>query len=355
MSRTHILARSGLVMALLAGVAVLLAVGLPAMLARGADHGDAPFAATDGRLDIADVYAFKSGANTVLIMTVNPDAGVISPTTLRPGVRYEIAIDNDGDSMEDIVYQLKTSNSVPQNVVLKRVTGSGGGPAVARGMAETIIPVSGGGSLFVGLRDDPFFADVAGIFAAVGGGPAPSGPDNFAGQNVSAIVLEVPSLQLTDTGPTIRVWARTVSKGKQVDRKGLPGINTFLIPSGSKDDFNATKPEDDVATWSTDVEASIQFLSGLDGSGCSGAEAAFIRSLLLPDVLILDTSSSAGMVPALNGRQLAEDVVDFALVVLTGGLCTANPPPNTPVLSSDGVPINDKTFLGVFPYLATPH
>ncbi len=136
---------------------------------------------------------------------------------------------------------------------------------------------------------------------------------------------------------------------------GLPAIATVLIPDGSEDAYNAGQPLHDVANWSAAVEASLTALSGLDGSGYSSAEAAAIASLLLPDVLTLDTSSAAGFVPGLNGRQLADDVIDFELFVVTGGLGTDNSPAGTAVLDSDCVDANDLSFSTSFPYLAAPH
>ncbi len=131
---------------------------------------------------------------------------------------------------------------------------------------------------------------------------------------------------------------------------GIPAIATVLIPDGSEDAYNATNPADDFAAWSADVEASLLTLSGLDGTPYSPAEAAIIRGLLVPDVLTLDTSSSAGFVPGLNGRQLADDVIDFELFVVTGGLFGGSA-----VLDSDCVDANDVDFLSSFPYLADPH
>ena len=352
-----------------AGLAVALAVVLPATQAHSADHLDAPLASADGRTDINDVYAFQSpdpDVNTVLIMTVNPDAGVLTPDTFDHKTKYRFLIDNNGDISPDLTLEVKfgkpKKNGV-QQVEVKAKAAKGASKA-AKKMAKGIkgkgktgqdIPLKNGGALHAGTFDDPFFADVAGIVSAIGGAPVFTG-DNFAGKNVSGIVLEIPSAALVDGGgPVISVWSTTSKKKNTIDRMGKPGINTLLIPAASKDTFNASAPIGDVVTWSADVEASISFLSGLDGSGCTPGESAFIAGLLLPDVLTLDTSSAAGFVPGLNGRQLSEDVIDFELVVLTGGLCTVNLPDETAVLTSDGVPANDVGFPGSFPYLASPH
>ncbi|MFQ6019403.1 MAG: DUF4331 family protein [Dehalococcoidia bacterium] len=319
---------------------VLLVVGVAPRFSGAADHVDAPLVTADGRIDINDVYAFHPGDpqdidTTVLVMTVNPFAGAVSGTTLRPGARYEFLIDTDGDAVQDIAYRMKFSGGEIQKVHLKKAVGKkalkgGGGDKIAKGRVEETILLEDGGSLFVGLRDDPFFFDLLAFLGADGRTFCDGGEvDFFADANVTAIVLEMPT---ADLGPSddIGVWARVV-KGKQVERMGRPVINTVLIPTGSKDAFNATEPADDVATWTTDVAASLTGLGG--GSGLAG--------VLLPDILTTDTSVDTGF---LNGRNLDDDVIDASLDLVTGG-----------GLTTDCVDANDVSFLTTFPDLAEPH
>jgi hypothetical protein len=347
-------------------VMIAFAVGLAALPTRAADHLDAPGVKADGRTDINDVYAFRSptnSANTVLIMTVNPAAGVFtnSPTTFHPNATYEFLIDGNGDAKPDTEIEIdfgKVKDGGVQNVEVEI-----DGPhreVEAEGRTGRTIRISGGGKLRAGVFDDPFFFDLAafnagGAFCPGAGGPN-SGINFFLGLNVSAIVLEVPSAWL-DSDSNIGVWARTVLGGNQIDRMGRPAINTVFIPpnpfeAGStlpgnpEDMFNATKPKDDVATWKAEVVNTLLALSALDGSPYSAAEADGIAGVLLPDILTIDTSSSAGFVTGpLNGRQLADDVIDLELVVVTGGF------PGTPAISTDCV-VNDSAFSGSFPYLA---
>src|SRR3989337_2990485 len=93
------------------GLAVIALILGPATIStRAADHLDAPLVAADGRIDINDVYVFQSPsnpANTVLVMTVNPAAGLLSGTRLRPGAQYEFLVDTTGDAVQDIAYRLK--------------------------------------------------------------------------------------------------------------------------------------------------------------------------------------------------------------------------------------------------------
>lgn len=334
-------------------VAAAMIVGLSAATIGAADHLDAPLIQQDGRTDINDVYAFTNGDNTVMVMTVNPLAGVLNGTDLRPNSPYEFVIDNDGDYVEDVVYRVQASGSGTQAITLYDVGGQT--PRIARGTSEASIPVWGGGSLYVGLRDDPFFFDLVAfqdqVLGAGGSRTFCDGNENdfFAGANVTAIVLEVPSSNLTADSATVNIWGRTADRNGMIDRMGKPALNTVLVGSGNKDAYNATTPANDVAAFSTEFQNSLLFLSGLDGSGYTADEAEFITSLLLPDVLTLDTTSDAGFTTGpLNGRQLAEDVIDFELFVVTGGL-GAN---GSPVLTSDCVDTNDVPFLATFPYLA---
>ncbi len=345
--------------ALLLLVAAAMIVGVSASAIGAADHLDAPLVQQDGRTDINDAYAFINGENTVMVMTVNPLAGVLNGTTLRPYAQYEFVIDNDGDYQEDIVYRVQAgapNGNGQQPIFLYDLDSAT--PRQANGVSESVIPTWGNGSLYVGLRDDPFFFDLVAfqdqVLGAGGSRTFCDGNENdfFAGANVTAIVLELPSSYLTADSDTINIWTRTADRTGMIDRMGKPALNTVLIPSGSKDAYNATVPANDVAAWSDQFEANLLALSGLDGSGYTAAEAEFVASLLLPDVLTLDTTSTAGFTTApLNGRQLAEDVIDFELFVVTGGL-GAN---GSPVLTSDCVDSNDVPFLASFPYLAPAH
>ena len=86
----------------------------------------------------------------------------------------------------------------------------------------------------------------------------------------------------------------------------------------------------------------------------SDAQAAALASVLIPDVLVYSRSST---LPApLNGRALADDVIDVELNVTTGGdpldlFANRNA---TGAVPGDGVgPHTD--YLAHFPYLGKPH
>lgn len=329
-------------------LALALAFGLVAAPARAADHLDAPGLTPPGgdtRLDITDVYVFQSPTNpdnTVLIMGVNPLAGNLNNGTFRSGAAYDIKIDSNGDAKEDLTYRIRFStpnNSLVQQVRLFSEGGEGhdNDNPIARGKTDQDITIPGGGMLRAGVFDDPFFFDLNAFLAVDFCNP---GENFFAGLNISAIVLEVPSSWLG--GSNIGVWARTVLNEKQVDRMGRPAINTVFIPnnpfepSGSepsqKNAFNAGKPQADRRNFRAEVVDTLTIFYPGDPTTVNA-----LANILLPDILTVDTSNPAGF---LNGRGLADDVIDAELALVTNGAVT-----------TDCVG-NDSAFPGSFPYLA---
>lgn len=342
--------------AVMAVVMLAMVLGLAALGAGAADHLDAPMVKTDGRLDINDVYAFAHGGNTVLVMTVNPAAGVLSPTTLRgvPGTRYEFAIDNDGDYAEDLILRVRADR--PRKSGAQRVQlywqdlDAGTQRRIGAGMSENNLSLRTGGWFYVGLRDDPFFFDLQAFRDVVGGAGGSrtfcdaNTVDFFKGFNGTAIVVEIPSSLLDSDDGIINVWARTINRMNVVDRMGKPALNTVFIDSADKDAYNGTVPADDAAMWGDRFDAVLKLFGGYDD-----ATADVITGLLLPDVLTLNTASTDGFVGSLNGRQLDEDVIDFELTVVTGGIT------GTPGIPGDCVDANDNAFMATFPYLADPN
>lgn len=299
---------------------------------QAADHLDSPSVAADGRLDVNDLYAFQSpenASNTVIIVTVNPRAGVLpnSPGTFNSRGIYNIHVDNDGDAREDVSFKLyfsRARGNRPQRVIMLRENNR----VAASGSTGRTLSVRGGGKLATGIFDDPFFFDSEVLQGM------PDMMDNFAGFNISAIVLEVPSSSLG--GPNIGIWATTSDRRGQFDRVGRPAINTVLIPTGRKNEFNRADPVDDFADFGADVQASIE---GLNGGDTPTAIAQ--TAILLPDILTFDTSSAMGF---LNGRRLEDDVIDAELQLLTGD-----------PMATDDIDANDAAFSNTFPYLAAPN
>jgi hypothetical protein len=320
---------------------LLLFTSWPASRATAADHLDAPDLRVQGQggRDLNDVYVFQSPnnpANSVLVMTVNPFAGMVNPAgtmsrrTFDPTVEYQFQIDNNGDAVADVTY---ATTFIPAVAGVQTLTSTRNGVPIAMGNTRTDLSVAGGGMLHAALFEDPFFFDLIGF----NNGLNFTGDDTFAGADTSAIVLEIPSTQLQNGANTnIGVWARTLVGGVQIDRMGRPAINTALIPSGMKDAFNQGMPANDTANFGDEVLTSLLSLNGGNAT-----HASQIRDLLLPDVITFDTSSPNGF---LNGRRLQDDVIDAVLATVSNGGVT-----------TDMVGSNDAAFRGVFPYLAAPN
>src|SRR5687767_11783191 len=180
---------------LIYGVLVLtLVFGLFAAPASAADHLDAPGLTPPGgdtRLDITDVYVFQSPSNpenTVLIMNVNPLAGVLNDGTFRANAVYAFKIDSDGDAKEDVTFRIKFSQ--PDESLVQRVMlgadGLGMHNPIAKGKTDQDIAIPGGGMLRAGVMDDPFFFDLEGFLALDFCAPGDTRPNFFAGLNVSS-------------------------------------------------------------------------------------------------------------------------------------------------------------------------
>jgi hypothetical protein len=195
-------------------------------------------------------------------------------------------------------------------------------------------PVDAGGiRVFAGARSEPFFADIEGALH----GFQWTGHDDFAGNNILSIVLEVPDGMLGG-GPVIGVWA-TISLPqdgtfRQMDRGGNPTINPFITPDGEKDLYNSRQPVDDVANylgpWSKVLEK----------GGYPPEEARQGALMFLPDVLRYDRSRPVAYP---NGRHPTDDVYSFRFAWLTNGKV----PPT-------GLTPHDD-LLNAFPYLGQPN
>ena len=353
--------------AVFAGITLLVVVLWPSGPSEGADHAEAPGVMGDRAADINDIYAFRSPENPdnlVVALTVNP---LTAPpenlgSDFATDVAYEIHVDNTGDLIADATVSVTFAGGEFTVAGLgDPITGAVTPASIDATPAAAQITESGGIRVFAGQRDDPFFFDLVGYTNFVSGpfvpaaGLRPAGEDpsdTLAGLNVSAIVIELPITALTgaetsDTG-VIRAWATTSRDGARVDRMAIPAINTVLIPSDSKDAFNQGDPVNDEATFRAESEATIQglrdavdaVLGAQDGGPLGDLDAAAVAGAPIPDVVTIDFSQPVGFT---NGRTLTDDVIDVALALVL----------NRTV--GDAVDGNDVSFLSTFPYLAPPH
>ncbi|MGQ0849978.1 MAG: DUF4331 family protein [Actinomycetota bacterium] len=323
-----------------AALSVGVAAGPAGLLA--ADHLDAPGLTPpggDSRLDINDVYAFQSPANSdnaVLIMSVNPAAGALTGQTgFHPDAIYEFLADVDGDAKPDdwARFTFGPADGSGQQDWRAKFKGQNGPVHGMTGVTTDL----GLAKITAGTFDDPFFFDLVNFLSV---DFSCSDESNFfLGLNTLAIVLEFPRAELSGT---VGIWARTMLGDQQIDRMGRPAINTVFIPnnifepSGSepsqRNAFNSGKPQHDQRDFRGEVVDTLEIFYG-----AANPTVEVLTDILLPDLLTVDFSSAAGF---LNGRQLADDVIDIELGIVTNGLVT-----------TDCVG-NDSAFGGAFPYLA---
>ena len=268
-------------------------------------------------------------------MTVNPFAamvnpfGTVSPRTFDPAVEYQFRVDNNGDAVADVTYATTFSPAVGGVQTLNMTRN---GAAFATGNTGTNISTSGGGRLHAALFDDPFFFDLVGFNNNFNF----TGTDTFKGADVSAIVLEVPSSDLG--AQNVGIWARTLVGGNQADRMGRPAINTALIPSARKDEFNLGLPANDPANFGNRRSSTTSRLS-----------MAVMQPTrpTRPECCCRMCSRSIPQMPA--------DSLTAAGSLTMSSMPSSRILTNSPTPIGDGVNMNDRAFSSAFPYLASPN
>jgi hypothetical protein len=439
----------------LAFFAALAALAIAVPLSFGSSHREAPLTSIDPTGDDTDTYAFTAqdapGSLTIVGNWVPFEDPAGGPNFYKfdDNAHYYLNIDNTGDGVADVRYlfDFKTKtrnpnsflytngqpvdsvNSPNRNVVqtysVTRIV-KGHSKVVARNVptppsnvgpktipnydqaqAGAIKSLPGGGKVFAGQREDPFYAALGRIFDTVnltgaGLGNQGGGVDDLAGYAVQSIVLQVPESNVTRDGKSVAsdaaanavvgVWASTERQSisvkghghgsfRQISRLGNPLVNEVIIPLGQKDRFNRTQPKDDAANYGkyvlqpelaavlnklfpglvnapeknrTDiVQAVLQGVPGLNAfPGAAGQNATDTLKINLgtpptasPNRLGVLAKDNAGYP---NGRRLTDDVVDIDLQVVAGAL------KGNMVPLGDGVNQNDVQFLSSFPYVAPP-
>jgi uncharacterized protein DUF4331 len=411
--------------------AALIAVALVTALVQGrgpssanaSSHREAPLISEDPSADNTDLYAFRSPdkPNTLTVVSnyipgEDPAAGP-NYYTFSPTARYDIYIDRNGDGRPDVSYYFQfTRKNGPyflgdtvQPFTVTRVV-NGKSTVVARGSTppdnigprstpnyhatalKAVTPLEGGGLVFAGQRDDPFFADVGDIFDLLairkGTGSDGGGKDFLAGYAVHTIALQIPISQIDTASHTIGIWSaadrrQTTIAGKggrgpwvQVSRLGNPLINEVVIPTGLKDLWNRTSPSQDkrfASYYKTPILAAVinklyklgapetdrtdlvqVLLTGIPKVTFTGDTLADeLRINLAVPVTPADMVSRLGVLGGdnqgwPNGRRLDDDVIDIAEQAVGGFLVGKKLP------LGDGVNAGDTKPMNVFPYVADP-
>jgi hypothetical protein len=227
----------------------LAAFGLAASVAvsgtvLASDHQDTPEVELNPRMDVNDVYAFPgaSAGRIALVMTtsspITPAQGATA--SFDPNLLYQLKVDNTGDAIEDLVFQITFEGMGASQRVTVRGPARPAETGTRNSLVEDAPAASGainsslgsptGIQVFAGLRDDPFFLDleqffriipdrkpVTGELSRLPDAPSASafrspGIDYLAGINTLAIVIELPASQLAGpAGGRIGVWG-TISR-----------------------------------------------------------------------------------------------------------------------------------------------
>jgi hypothetical protein len=215
-----------LVLTLAVGAAALTAAVLsgPGPEAGSASsHREAPLISEDPSADNTDLYVFRSpdepSTFTIVSNWIPGEDPAAGPNyyTFSPSARYNLYIDRNGDGRADITYRFRFKRSNGQFFLgntAQSYTVERNGKVIARGktppnnigprstpnyrsLAEKgVTKLKGGGLVFAGQRDDPFFGDVGAIFDLVairkGTGNMGGGKDFLAGYAVHTIALQLP-------------------------------------------------------------------------------------------------------------------------------------------------------------------
>jgi hypothetical protein len=374
-----------------ARVPAIFAVVLFCSTLYASSHREAPGITEDPTMDNTDVYVFRSpdAPNTITIIAnyipLEEPANGPNFYNFSPSGIYEIHIDNNGDAVEDVTYQfqfridVRNQNTflyntgpvttlddadlnVRQFYSVSRIAGARrSGTVTNLGNNFQVAPANigpkstptyaalandaigtlpnGGGRVFAGPRDDPFFVDIGAIVDLLTLRPiqqlhkvppqasAAPGVDGLKGYNVHTIALQIPTAQLVSGGnvpsaPTaanavIGVWATSSRQrvtilnsgatrrqgfggAQQVSRLGMPLVNEVVMPLAFKDVFNASEPKGDFPLFN--------------------ANETFRNRVLDPEVAKLMTALYGVSVPPAPRNDLVQ-------VFLTG-LPGANQPPN---------------------------
>lgn len=358
-----------------------------------ADHRDGPIITSSIPIpssDITDAYFFLDpNDNSKVIMGLGVSGFIVpgensNSGAFDPNVRFRFEIETTGDARPDhfieITFSPRQDVSAPQTATI--ILPFGGGfmaPTTPSSSTATSAPApvittdpSTGVSFFAGLTDDPFFFDIPAELryraSRIAGSPDPSffnrRRNTIAGYNNLMITLSAPaSLLRGQAGASIGLSASAQRKSMtfrlpdgdrhfgefvNIDRMGVPTINTFFLPFARKDDYNRASTIDDAnGKFVDDIVNMLRSLRTDDAS------IEIIKQLAVTngDMLRLNPSipntgpgggnNASAAFP--NGRRPGDDVIDVILTIV-----------NNRVTQGDNVNANDAPFRNVFPFFAPP-
>jgi hypothetical protein len=442
----------------------LAAFGVHSSQTSASSHREAPLISNDPIADGTDLYAFVSPdkPDTVTIITnwypFEEPVGGPNYYMFGDDVLYEIYVDNVGDAESHVTYQFRFKTTIGNgntflyntgpvesidsaNLNIKQtysVTRIVNGQATEVGKDLKVPPsnvgakstpnyealsnagiqdLAGGGKVFAGQSDDPFFVDLN-VFDLLTIRKLPGnmggGVDGLKGYNVQTIAIQVPKSELalggtapaaaTDPNAVIGVWTGASRQATRVlnpngtmtssgdyvlvSRLGAPLVNEVVVPLAAKDLWNSSYPRDDAQFLGgvTDPELARLFnaiygikvpptprddLVAIFLTGIPGATQPPTSTLKPSEELRLNMAVPPSANPNTlgvvggdlagypNGRRLADDVTDISLKAVAGAAYPLFHPEFTPdplaAQLGDGVDANDVPFRSSFPYVAIAH
>lgn len=215
----------------MAGGAALLAVPLALQFtqysAPAADHLDPPArtdpaadSTPDRAADIADIYAFHNDDTVTIILTFAGPQATTLPAVYDPDVEYSINISNaDPRTTANIPIKFRFGQDMTANgdQFGVKVSGLPGVTGDLIGPVETDL-TKDGVTVRAGLFDDPFFFDSQGLreTRSTGSIRFSNTRDFFAGQNITAVVIDIPRSRIANGANVIDIWSDTARFGGQL-------------------------------------------------------------------------------------------------------------------------------------------
>ena len=396
----------------LAFVIAFVLASIPVPNGDAADHGDAPIASLDRGAEITDFYLFLDPNDNSKVVMAFGVHGFIPPgennnfSPFDPNVRYRFEIDTTGDARPElainVTFSPRTSAGGSQmatitlpfgEIITAPTTVSSATSQTPPASVITTDPATGV-SFFAGLEDDPFFFDVPAELqyrasrvssppdgSGINPGVFSRGRDTFAGYNVNQIVLSIPvayfKLQPTPDNPGANSIGVSVFTQRQrklvlsrdgvltgtggfanVDRMGVPGVNTVFIPFARKDEYNRSTPLDDAnLRFANDIITSLTNLkTGSAGINTLANLVVFKGDMLRLNFSIANSGPGGGNNAGAgfpNGRRPQDDVIDTIVTIINNFQPVGGAGPGTNVV--DNVNANDVPFRNSFPFFALPN
>lgn len=245
---------------LILGAAALI-VGVTSTLdapePEAADHGDPPAISANVKADLNDVYAWMDNGNLALALTVERAAAAGSG--FSQAVQYAFHVNRKGGSGNGEDTEVICQFDADDNSAIRCWIGDATDSLFITGNPTGAGLTDQGVQIFAGLRNDPFFFNLAGFSATAtfvnqnaggltldangcpdlsGDGPSvginslaqdlvaclqsqcdqgvgalnnAAAQDDFGGENVLALVLKIPLASISGSGGTLSVYASTHS------------------------------------------------------------------------------------------------------------------------------------------------